>query len=81
MKNTKRALRRAHEERKKAAAKKRLRQWNPWATKAPVEPDARRIGMHAATPAACSCFMCTEWRKYDRSAARREERRERDLDC
>ena len=45
--------------------------FNPWPAQPPEEPDARRVGMVAATHRACSCSLC-KFERYDRLAAKRE---------
>jgi len=75
MKKRGRALRRAHDERIKAKAYRRVKgeHWS-WPAVPKPEPDPRRVGMLAATPTPCSCDMCS-WRDYNRAAAKRAVRR------
>lgn len=55
----KRSLRRHHAARMKRRAEHRLRVLFDF-----QEPDARTVGLHAATPKQCSCWMCGNPRRY-----------------
>lgn len=56
-----RALRRSHDERMKAKARRVMRIWSRLH---PGEPDARKLGVNASTHCRpCSCWMCSADRK------------------
>ncbi len=59
LKGSKRALRRHHLARRKRWVKKNLRHY----FFDPSEPEPRRVGLYAETPAVCSCWMCGNPRK------------------
>ena len=59
-KDPKRALRRHHLARRKRWVRRTLRHYFP----DPSEPEPRRVGLYAETPAVCSCWMCGNPRKF-----------------
>jgi len=65
-----RAERRAKAERAKARARRQLRLM--WSSYWPVTEKA--VGLHAATPKLCSCYMCGNPRRYFRELTLQEQK-------
>lgn len=61
-----RAFRRHEEDKRKAWAKKKGREWYG------VEPNEKQIGRLAHSPAICSCYMCGNPRKHFKQKTRQE---------
>ena len=62
MAEKKRALRRSHEQRVKARARRIMRLWNGRLSTGPLQP--RKVGVNASTHCRpCGCWMCQQDRK------------------
>lgn len=57
---SKRALRRHHSERRKRWVRRNLQHY----FLDPSQPEPRRVGLYAETPKVCSCWMCGNPRKH-----------------